>query len=115
MVRHGGRLAVVLAAATAIVGVSSTAAFAGGQVYQGSDTAWVIGAKGVTLWVQDLECDNHGVYGEATWNDGRSYMSVHDADGCNGDTAYSSTFDGEWIDYIRVCEIGNACSPWKLV
>jgi hypothetical protein len=111
----GRKIGFVVAMAAALIGISSVPAFAGGQVYQGSDTAWTVGAVGVTLWVQDNECDNHRVYAEATWDNGLSYMSVIDYDGCGGDSYFENTFNGHGIQKIRVCEVSVACSAWKNV
>jgi hypothetical protein len=109
----GARIAFVVATAAAFVGVSSTAAFAGGEVVQGSDQAWTIGLQPVTMWVQDNECDGHGVYGEAVWDNGLSSMTVIDHDGCGGNVYFANTFNGHGIQKIRVCERSLVCSPWK--
>ncbi|GIH08263.1 hypothetical protein Rhe02_63300 [Rhizocola hellebori] len=110
----GPRIAFVAAVAAALIGFTSTAAYAVYDAFHGEDEAWIIGG-GVTLWVQDNECDNHGVYGEATWDNNLSYMSVHDSDGCGGNYAFANTFNGHPIQKFRVCEISKGCSAWRVV
>ncbi|WP_117211460.1 hypothetical protein [Allorhizocola rhizosphaerae] len=104
--------AAVVGIAMAMVGVTAAPALAAADVYHGEDRAWTTGADGKTLWVQDNECDGHGVTGEYYTRSG-NFGSFQDSDGCGGDIEWRNSWDGDWIDRIRVCEQTKGCSAWE--
>lgn len=104
--------AVVIAGTVVIsVGVLQSAAHAAGRAYHGQDTAWTIGAQGKTVWVQDNEADNHGVFAQYITVAGHSYQ-VNDPDGAGGVTGFQNSPDGAYVDILRVCENTQGCGDW---
>jgi hypothetical protein len=106
------RAAVVLTTAALLLAGTATAAYAAADVNHGDDRAWTIGADGVTTWVQDNECDGNRVTVEVNLRSG-NYMSFPDYDGCGGNIEWRNSFDGSFVDSIRVCEATKGCSPWE--
>ena len=64
------------------------------------------------LWVEDGECDNHGVYAEyylAPPNN--TLYTLWDPNGCTSGIGVQYT--NQPVDYVRLCENTQGCTGWR--
>lgn len=82
-------------------------------VYHGSDWARVSSSH-FTVTVQDVECDNNGVYSGFT-TVGGGFYTVSDPDGCSDNAGALYSPDNTQVASFYVCERNVGCSPTQIV
>jgi hypothetical protein len=106
------RTAMVFSTVALALACTATAAHAAADVYHGEDHAWSVFTPSRTVYVADNECDGNHVTVEVNLTSG-NYQSFSDANGCSPGASFENTWDGSYVDSIRICENTRGCSAWK--